>query len=179
MDPRAFALASNIANALASLEPRTQSEALTHLAQIVDTMGRADGKLHLYAGHDWTVHPLLMCVARRDDPALHLWPPFCSHLSFELWSSREDDLGGAPHWPCTGSPAALDAGRSVRVMYNGAPLSLPCASPGDELCSLADFRRLVAPYCVEDWAAECAGEAPAEPEGGSAPAYNRPPDSKL
>lgn len=37
MDPRAFALASSIANALASQDPRTQSDALTHLAQIVDT----------------------------------------------------------------------------------------------------------------------------------------------
>ena len=36
MDPRAFALASNIANALATQDPRTQSDALNHLAQTVD-----------------------------------------------------------------------------------------------------------------------------------------------
>lgn len=49
------------------------------MAHIVESMGRPDGKLHLYSGHDWTLSPLLLCVAKPDDPLFHSWPPFCSN----------------------------------------------------------------------------------------------------
>ena len=50
------------------------------------------------------------------------------------------------------------------------------------MCRLGEFRRMLAPYLVEDFAAECAAcsadtdPRPAPPGSGSdAPAYNMPP----
>ena len=68
------------------------------VAVILDTMEKPDGKLHLYSGHDWTVTPLLLTACRFDEPETHLWPPFCSNISFETWSDREDDANKLSYW---------------------------------------------------------------------------------
>lgn len=122
------------------------------LGMIVERLERPDGVLHLYSGHDWTVTPLLMAVCRPDEPALSAWPPFCSSISFELWSSRPGD---APlsHWARAGAPSASAEGRYVRVLWNGAPIRLTAS--GEEVCSLADFRRAVTPFLVGDYECEC------------------------
>lgn len=152
------------------------------LVEILKTMACADGRLHLYAGHDWTLMPLLMCVARREDAAIRSWPPFCASLSLELWDADEGDTS-LQQQPQRGVAPSADGGRLVRVLYNGHPLELPCSARGDELCRLDDFRRMLAPYLVEDFAAECAAcsaDPPPAPQGssGGIPAYNMPP-SKL
>ena len=140
---------------------------------VVDTLGRPDGKLHLISGHDWSVSPLLMALTRPDDDAKHLWPPFCSNLALELWSCRDDDWrGAAPRgahdgsgaersvgfWAAAGREHARDEGRYVRAVYNGVAVDMPCSSEGggrDGACSLADFRSMLAKFCVDDFAAEC------------------------
>ena len=129
---------------------------------IVERLERPDGRLYLYSGHDWTCTPLLMAVARRDEPLLDEWPPFCSSIAFELWSSRPDDEA-LPHWASKGMPSAADDGRYVRVVWNGQPISLRNAEQGQEVVSLADFRRLVEPYRVIDFERECRPAAPPRP----------------
>ena len=125
------------------------------MRHVVDTLERPDGVLHLYSGHDWTVTPLLLCVARADEPQLRSWPPFCSNIAFELWSSRQADAKGLSHHACEGEVAAGGDGRYVRVLYNGRPIEMSCCAPGETVCTLADFKRMVDAYCVRDFAAEC------------------------
>ena len=63
-----------------------QPPCTTTVGLIAERLQRPDGRLHMYSAHDWTVAPLLLCVARHDDPELSMWAPFCSNISFELWS---------------------------------------------------------------------------------------------
>jgi len=144
------------------------------MRHIADTIERPDGKLHLYSGHDWTVSPLLLCVAHHDDPAFHSWPPFCSNIAFEVWSSRPSDDDGLNHYACDGA----GHGRHVRVLYNGVPVALRCGTAGEEactVCSVAQFRAMVDDYCITDFAAECGQSPPARAAGidGKKPAFNR------
>jgi len=126
----------------------------THILQ---TMGQPDGTLHLLSGHDWSVSPLLLCVTSHDDPLHAFWPPFCSNIAFELWSTRASDARhprALAHPASTGDAASHDSGRHVRVLYNGRPIALAGGEPGRDTCTLAEFRALVAPYCVRDFASE-------------------------
>lgn len=142
------------------------------LKQVVDTLERPDGCMHLYSGHDWTVTPLLLSVAKQDEPGLRSWPPFCSNIAFELWSSRAQDVKGVSHYACEGDAAMNNEGKHVRVLYNGSPVALRCTDAGRDTCSLADFKQMVDAYCVRDFAAECAcTEHPIS--GGAKPSFNK------
>jgi hypothetical protein len=124
---------------------------------VLDTMARPDGALHLLSGHDWSVSPLLMCIVTHDDALLQHWPPFCSNLAFELWSTREADCREPrrlSHPACAGDASAHEDGRHVRVLYNGQPVQLLCSAPGRQTCTLAEFKRLVAPHAVSDFTRE-------------------------
>jgi len=127
-------------------------------SHIVDGLSRPDGGLHLYSGHDWTVSPLLLCITRHDDPLHEQWPPFCSNIAFELWSTREAECGTPRHVSYFSSrgTAASDDEHFVRVLYNGDPVRLACGSVTDQpgTCTLAEFKELVAPFCVQDFATE-------------------------
>jgi hypothetical protein len=123
---------------------------------IVRRLSQPDGVLHLYSGHDWSVTPLLMCMIDPHDPLLSNWPPFCSNLAVELWSSRAADTAlprTLREAACDGAPGAQDEGRYVRVVYNGQPVRLACA-PDREVCTLAEFKAMLRRYVVEDFAAE-------------------------
>lgn len=61
--------------------------------------------LRVYAAHDTTLWPMLEVLGARAG-----WPPFASSLAIEVYS--EGGGGGA--------------NASVRVVYNGSPLMLPC-----------------------------------------------------
>ena len=64
----------------------------------------------------------------------------------------------------------------MRVLYNGTPLDLPCSAEGEQLCRLADFKAMVAKYCVECYESECAergGAAAASSTGAGAQAAKR------
>ena len=137
-------------------------------SHILATLAAPDGALHLYSGHDWTLTPLLMCITRHDDPMLQRWPPFCSELSVELWSTRGEDLqasgrggkGGSAVTlslqSCVGSdPALAEAGRYVRCVFNGVAVDMKCSAAGESYCSLKDFNAMVRAYAVSDFAAEC------------------------
>lgn len=125
------------------------------VAHLVHTLDRPDGRLHLYSGHDWTVGPLLMCLCRADDPLLHQWPRFCAEVAIELWSSNPSDAPAA-FWPSYGAtPARREEQRYVRVLYNGEPLDLACSAEGQQLCRVADFKRMVSRYAVKCFESEC------------------------
>ena len=62
------------------------------------------------------------------------------------------------------------------MLYNGTPLDLPCSAEGEQLCRLADFKAMVAKYCVECYESECAergGAAAASSTGAGAQAAKR------
>ena len=147
---------------------------------VVDTLGRPDGCLHLYSGHDWTLSPLLMCMVRPDDPMLGQWPPFCSNLAIELWSTRPADrkaAGGAglsdPF--CQGSePSLADEGRHVRCVFNGQPVDMCCSPAGQQTCTLTEFKQMLSAFCVRDFAAECrAGDPTSSGKQQAKPSFNR------
>ena len=132
------------------------------IGRILDTLGRPDGALHLYSGHDWTVTPLLMAVCRDDEPRLSRWPGFCTSIAFELWSVDPADAGPPAHWPSRGAGAMREDERYVRVLWNGEPVALRCAERGaadERMCRLADFRRSLEAYVVRDFEAECTAGA--------------------
>lgn len=129
---------------------------MTHL---VEGLSRPDGGLHLYSGHDWTVSPLLLCVTRPDDPIHGMWPPFCSNIAFEIWSTRPSERATPrvlSHPASRGDADANDEGHFVRVTFNGRPVKLACATVGTyvDTCTLAEFKALVRPFCATDFAAE-------------------------
>lgn len=128
------------------------------VAVIIDTMEKPDGKLHLYSGHDWTVTPLLLTSCRHDDPSTHLWPPFCSNISFETWSDRGDDKMKLPYWGTRGV-GNHDDGRYVRTVYNGKAVDMPCSEKGNEYCTMATFRTMMERYRVVDYEKECRMES--------------------
>ncbi|KAL1507031.1 hypothetical protein AB1Y20_007893 [Prymnesium parvum] len=142
------------------------------LAHIVEKLDRPDGVLHLYSGHDWTVTPLLMCVAKRDEPALQLWPPFCSNIAFELWSSRPADASGINHHDCEGGSTSDD--RHVRVLLNGSPIAMQCAAHGRDTCSLQDFKRMLESlYSSPNFQAECKASASKPAAPVAKPRFNK------
>ena len=119
-------------------------------SEIIDGLTRPDGTLRLFSAHDWTVSPLLMCVAPRDDLMFDRWPPYCSNIVFEVWSTREADCATPRRLrhPASCGAHANDAGRHVRIVYNGEVVKLKGTS--SETCTLSDFRAMVEPYCVRD-----------------------------
>jgi hypothetical protein len=121
---------------------------------IMDTMEKPDGKLHLYSGHDWTVTPLLLTACReKEEPAIHTWPPFCSNISFELWSDRDDDVR-LNYWGTRGIQNH-DQGRYVRTIYNSNVIDMPCSPRGEEYCTLRQFRHMMNQYKSLDYNKEC------------------------
>lgn len=102
------------------------------------------GKIHLYSGHDWTVSPLLMVITSAGD--FHEWPPFCSNLTFEIWSEddevKEDQVGEKLH---------------VRAIYNSKVLQLRCGRNGEktELCKYNRFKEMVNSYSIRNFEEAC------------------------
>ena len=142
---------------------------VTHIAE---TLERPDGTLHLYSGHDWTVSPLLMCVAKHDEPMLDGWPPFCANIAFELWSSREDDYDESRQLSHARGDRGHD-GRHVRVLFNGEPVDMPCSPAGQMTCTLAQFREMVRPFCVADFEAEGRAAAGGDAKAAEKPSFNK------
>ena len=101
------------------------------------------GKIHLYSGHDWTVSPLLMVITRAGE--FHEWPPFCSNLSFEIWSEEGGHAGG------------VGEGLHVRAIYNSKALKLRCGENGEaaELCRYDRFKKMVTSYTIRNFEEAC------------------------
>jgi hypothetical protein len=166
-------------------------------------------RLALYAGHDTTVMPLLLAVRHAAAAAAAgagaaagggsgagaavaqaeplTWPPYASHVAFELWGPRERggdaqraaaaaaggsgsvgdqtaaaDAAAAAPTSSASSPASSGAAHYVRVLYNFEALPLACAPAGAPhgACRLADFRAsLLAPLVPIDFSEECAPQA--------------------
>jgi len=149
---------------------------------------RAPLRLALYAAHDTTVLPLVLAMrASGEGTAARqplTWPPYASHVSFELWGPPEAEsaapgaasgtapsAGGGASEPAPAAAAGGDAAGAhyVRVLYNFQPLPLACArGAAHHACRLADFRAAVAPFVPSDFGEECAaprGALPPRPHG--------------
>ena len=141
---------------------RRASELAMH-PLLVEIVGRLEAahagtgeRLALLSGHDTVVAQLIAALGVMGDSRHCKWPPYASHVAFELWR--------AP-----GAAAAATAPR-VRLLFNGVAVThlVPaCASAsadvhvadggGSELCDLAAFARgvaaIVRPHA--SWEAAC------------------------
>ncbi|GLC74200.1 hypothetical protein PLESTF_001473000 [Pleodorina starrii] len=97
-------------------------------------------QLYLFSGHDSSIMPLLAVLGQ---PAA-AWPPFASHLVFELWQAKRGRKAATTASAAVGRRGlqaqeqaqqgaggqglAADAEFWVRVLYNGAPLVVPTVS---------------------------------------------------
>ena len=91
----------------------------------------------------------------------HPWPPFCSNITFEVWSSRKDD-DVIQHWANNGisKDGSHDDGRFVRIIYNSEVLRTPCsdANSDDHLCSMKAFKQMMSKFVVHtDYKDLCGG----------------------
>ena len=107
---------------------------------LLDILGRLErsaaspsrDRISLYSGHDTVIAPLLAALGVLAAPVACAWPPYASHVVFELWTGPS----APPH---------------VRLLYNGAPLTAHVTGCSDELlrpassqlCPLAVFARAV------------------------------------
>ena len=71
--------------------------------------GGASERLMLFSGHDTVVAPVLAALGGMRAPGLCRWPPYASHLAFEIW-----ERAGGQAQPTTREPA-----HEVRVLFNG------------------------------------------------------------
>lgn len=97
---------------------------LKEVVSRLEAAARGDGpRLVLFSGHDTVIAPLLGALGAFSDPATCSWPPYASHLVFELWRPRG---AGATH---------------VRAVFNGEPITSRLGCCADvtvrgELCPL-------------------------------------------
>lgn len=90
-------------------------------------------RLVLFSGHDTVVAPLLASLGGLSAPDACRWPPYASHLTFELW---EGDGGRA-------------RSLAVRVLFNGRAITRHLSGCAAEYCPLDDLRRTVAALTSE------------------------------
>ena len=88
-------------------------------------------KMCLYATHDTTIMLMLIGMGVYQKH----WPPFAANITFELYY----DAAALPGRQARGR----DTGYFVQVLYNGEPVVLPCAHPGEVQVPLAAFRNMV------------------------------------
>ena len=84
----------------------------------------------LFSGHDTVIAPLLAALGGLRAPGACRWPPYASHVAFELWETRWP-LGERRQW--------------VRVVFNGRAITqhlLPCESAASALAAGAEYCRL-------------------------------------
>ena len=125
-----------------------------------------------------------MCLTRPGDTKLASWPPFCSNLSIELWSSRDDGRGDEQSARsaelqdayCAGGDleALAEDDRHVRCVYNGQVVQMRCAPADQPTCTLREFRRMLHAFRVDDLSAVCSDDEAEGDDGvGITPAFNR------
>ncbi|GLI65308.1 hypothetical protein VaNZ11_008850 [Volvox africanus] len=127
-------------------------------------------QLYLFSGHDSSLMPLLAVLGQ---PA-RAWPPFASHLVFELWQTtaaaavpgdkKAAEVAAAARMGRRGGVTAeselsgLGSGSGsghqdsefwVRVLYNGAPLVVPDLSNAAGWAPMGLLRqRVLLPYAI-------------------------------
>jgi len=84
----------------------------------------------LFSGHDSTIGPLLAILGLFDG----LWPPYASHIEFELWQDSNENYG-------------------VILKYNGDILTLPCCT--SSLCPYDTFRQFAIQLIPTNFAKQC------------------------
>ncbi|KND01067.1 uncharacterized protein SPPG_04158 [Spizellomyces punctatus DAOM BR117] len=100
------------------------------LDELVQTMEEGKKELYYYSAHDTTISGVLSVLGF--EPVL--WPPYASHLVFEVWTRGEGEKG-------------------VKVLYNGQVVDLGCGEMG--LCGWQAFLGLIEKFLVVDLKKEC------------------------
>ena len=102
-------------------------------------------KFALFSGHDSTLTPLLASLMQE---SYKTWPPYASHLIFELWRNgtnaamgREGEGEGEDLW--------------VYVTYNGQAVVLDSTQPTSLLIPWSTFLAKIRPLIPPDWSAMC------------------------
>ncbi|KYK55844.1 acid phosphatase [Drechmeria coniospora] len=130
--------------------------------------------------HDTTLAATLASLGAFETDA---WPPFTSHIAFELFSSADGSTPGSPsRWPAflgrvgmrspgigrkttadlTNSEKQSLEGYYVRIRYNDSPVTVPGCRvqgnhlPGDEsFCTLEAFKAVVDKFTPQNWRKQC------------------------
>ncbi|KAF1364573.1 phosphoglycerate mutase-like protein [Lizonia empirigonia] len=127
--------------------------------------GETNIKLALSGCHDTTLAAALTSLGAFDNEK---WPPFTSHIAFELFKTRTTPppatptlSQNAPPKPQTCQRDALQ-GYYVRVRYNDKVMQIPACGaagkhfPGDaSLCTLETFKGVVDRMTPSDWKKAC------------------------
>ena len=93
-----------------------RSSRLAMLPLLRDIFGRLQAasqetsseRISVFSGHDTVVAPLLAALGGMRAPMLCRWPPYASHITFEVWSRNGAD-----------GPSNGGATLEVRVLFNG------------------------------------------------------------
>ncbi|KAJ3234355.1 hypothetical protein HDU81_001463 [Chytriomyces hyalinus] len=114
-----------------------------------------DLKLAVFSGHDTTIAPLIASLGAYRGYVAEIWPPFGSHVVFEVVEHVPSKLASSHQQP------SID-NHYVRVRYNSDPLKLPfCQGRGSHfsgdpsLCRLDIFLKAVGKLVPGDYDAEC------------------------
>lgn len=110
------------------------SEILERLSQAAEGTGE---RLIFYSGHDTVIAPVLAALGGMQASGTCRWPPYASHIVFEVWRSAKQTAAAQHH---------------VRLLFNGLPVTSftpGCAAAAslarlsDEFCPLPAFAEAV------------------------------------
>jgi len=106
------------------------------LSKVNNTPETKDLKFAIYSGHDSTMAPLITTFSAFD----HRWPKFNSHLTLELFESKEEKSLFSKLF------SSAQNNHYIRVRYNDKILELPACQNDDQhhpndrsLCTLKAF----------------------------------------
>ncbi|RIA89614.1 histidine phosphatase superfamily, partial [Glomus cerebriforme] len=121
------------------------------LSKVNNTSETKDLKFAIYSGHDSTIAPLITTFNAYN----HRWPKFNSHLTLELFESKEKSSFFKLF-------SSAQDNHYIRVKYNDKILELPACQndgqhhPNDKsLCTLKAFLSLVDSHIPKDYIQEC------------------------
>ncbi|KAJ3261649.1 hypothetical protein HDU77_000763 [Chytriomyces hyalinus] len=117
-----------------------------------------DLKLAVFSGHDTTIAPLIASLGAYRGYVAEIWPPFGSHVVFEVVEHVPSSLTSKLD---SSQQPSID-NHYVRVRYNSDPLKLPfCQGRGSHfsedpsLCRMDVFLKAVGKLVPGDYDAEC------------------------
>ena len=124
------------------------------LSKVNNISEKKDLKFAIYSGHDSTIGPLIIIFNAFD----HRWPKFNSHLTLELFESKEKSEKSL----FSKLFSSAQDNHYIRVKYNDKILELPACQNDDQhhpndksLCTLKAFLTLIDSHIPKDYIQEC------------------------